>query len=141
MKKLLRKIRKSSWFDIAVAFLAAFIIYQVAGLALNTDMPVVAVVSDSMVPTLNRGDLIVAEGGPVEVGDIIIYSGPRNYPIIHRVIDIKTDGLVTGFVTKGDNNNAEDPWLVKPNQVHGKVLTDIPLLGYPRVLLHAILGV
>lgn len=139
--KILQQVRHSDLFDIAVAFLVAFILYQGAGYALNTDMPVVAVVSDSMEPSLYRGDLIVAEGGSPQVGDIIIYSGPRAYPIIHRVVDVTHEGGVTGYVTKGDNNAAKDPWTVSPEQIHGKAILWIPFLGYPRVLLHDIVGV
>ncbi len=141
LRGVLNNVRKSDFFDIAVAFLVAFVIYQTAGYALSTDMPVVAVVSESMEPTLHRGDLIIARGGEVEENDIIIYSGPKNYPIIHRVVEVKEEGGVTGYVTRGDNNPSHDPWLVTPESVHGEVVICVPLLGYPRVLLHSLVGV
>ncbi len=133
--------KKSDLLDVILAFLVAFVIYQGAAFALNTDMPIVAVVSDSMVPTLNRGDLVVASGGDINVGDIIIYSGPRSYPIIHRVVGVENESGITGYITKGDNNPSEDPWIVTRDEIHGKLLFWVPFLGYPRVLLHDLIGI
>jgi signal peptidase I len=89
---------------VLVALILAYGLYDTVGLALGTEVPVVAVTSGSMEPELQRGDLIVVHGKPfdaIEVGDIIIYQTDfTNVPIIHRVIDRSTAALET----KGDNN-------------------------------------
>ena len=47
---------------IALAFSSAFLIYYVLQLALNTDSPMVVVVSGSMEPNLHKGDLLFLKG-------------------------------------------------------------------------------
>ncbi len=100
---------------ITVALLLAFGLYTTIGLALGTDVPVVAVTSPSMEPELQRGDLILIYGKPfdeIEVQDIVIFESPyMNVPIIHRVID-RTDSTLE---TKGDNNNHQVTACVRPD--------------------------
>lgn len=79
------------------------------------------VTTDSMVPALSVGEIII--GVPVEpeeikVGDVVAYrAGEKNfcfYPIIvHRVIEV-TDG---GFIFQGDNNQEPDRNIVTKEQI------------------------
>ncbi|MBQ9954116.1 MAG: signal peptidase I [Eggerthellaceae bacterium] len=82
------------------------------------------VLSGSMEPELSTGDLvIVGDGGPVEVGDVVVYQD-GNLLVVHRVVE--TEGGV--MVTKGDANNvADEP--VAVSAVRGEVLASIPFLG------------
>lgn len=128
--------------EVIFAFILAFILYQALGFALGTSVPIVSVASDSMVPRLHKGDLVVAmKPENLKVGDIIIYAAncpalPRE-DIIHRIVEIKNNT----FITKGDNNLIEDPCPVHKNQIKGKVVFAIPLLGWPRLLLNYITGI
>jgi signal peptidase len=98
---------------------------------LQTDTPVVAVFSESMVPTFEKGDMVVVQGGTTVVaGDVVVYDSPiYKYPIIHRVINI-TDAGVT---TKGDNNASPDPWVTPKEKIHGKAILRVPYLGWVKV--------
>lgn len=100
---LMDEIRYEMLF-VLIALILAYGLYDTVGLALGTEVPVVAVTSGSMEPTLQRGDLIVVQGQEFEeitVEDIIIYQTDyTGVPIIHRVID-RSD---TALETKGDNN-------------------------------------
>lgn len=91
-------------FFILIALILAYGIYDTVGLALGTDIPVVAVTSGSMEPELQRGDLIVVRGqsfDEITEGDIIVFQPEyTQVPIIHRVID-RTG---TTLETKGDDN-------------------------------------
>ena len=64
----------------------------------------------SMLPTLEEGDLVVAQGvqmSDVNIGDVIVYDYPcstSGFSVIHRVVG--TQG--GGFITKGDNNPSTD---------------------------------
>ncbi len=114
-------------------FFLAFMANISMGLALNTDMPVVAVVSYSMFPFLDKGDMIIVQGGDIKVNDIIIYDVPsQRYPIIHRVIAKNEDG---SFQTKGDNNMGQLSFekSVKKEQIHGKLLARVPLMGWVKI--------
>lgn len=63
------------------------------------------VYSDSMEPTLDVNDGYVVVSGAVDQGDIAVFrSADRDEYVTHRIVG-RTD---TGFVTKGDNNDATD---------------------------------
>jgi signal peptidase len=104
--------------------------------ALSTDMPIVAVESDSMVPTFYRGDILVLQGVPADqlvVGDIIVFSPPSQpTPIVHRITEINPDGT---FQTKGDANSGQLPFekSITENQIHGKEILIIPYLGWIKI--------
>jgi|YelNatPaOPRAMG01_1025707.scaffolds.fasta_scaffold61149_3 signal peptidase len=120
---------------IVTLILAVVSVYFGLRLMLSTDMPLVAVASGSMKPTLQVGDLIVVQGAPaskIKVGDIIVFNPPNEKTlIIHRVTAIETlaNGTTT-FKTKGDANPTEDPWTITQQNIHGKALYRIPYVGY-----------
>ena len=91
------------------------------------------VLSGSMSPAINVGSAVVTQPvdtQTIEVGDIIIYSSPQNGKMItHRVVGINGESL-RYFQTKGDANEDADPYSVPSANVKGKVLLDVPLLGY-----------
>lgn len=106
------------------------------------------IVSPSMVPTINVQDaIIVARTSPEDLkqGDIISYLATDSYYagkiITHRIIGIKkgADGSLL-YRTKGDNNNVADGVLVNEDNVYGKVLFRIPMLGYIRQFLSTYFG-
>ncbi len=105
-------------------------------LALGTDMPVVAVESNSMVPTFSQGDILVLQGAPATslmVGDIIVFSpAPQQTPVVHRIIALNPDGT---FQTKGDNNNGQLPFekSIQASQIHGRAILIIPYLGWLKI--------
>src|SRR5574341_594918 len=80
-----------------------------------------AVISDSMKPVFQRGDLIFSQAFFKEprVGDIVTFkaSGVIN-PVTHRVIGIQGD-LVR---TKGDNNPLEDPYRTTKDDIVAKTV-------------------
>jgi len=117
--------------EFIVIFAAAFLFYQAIGFALQTPTPMVSVVSESMLPTLHVGDLVIVAKGDYKVGDIVVYMR-GNMPIIHRIIEIKNGE----YVIKGDNNAVADPGNVKQIQILGKAIGAAPLLGYPRLVLY-----
>ena len=123
---------------ILLGFFIAFAANGMLGYALHTDTPVVAVFSESMVPIYLKGDMIVIQGTQdVKVGDIIVYESQLyKYPIIHRVIEVSTEGVRT----KGDNNSGPDPWVTPLDKVRGKAILRIPLLGWVKVGAFELLG-
>jgi signal peptidase I len=99
-------------------------------LATGCDAPLLAVTSKSMCPTYNFGDLLVAvRADDVEVGDVIAYRLGREI-IAHRIVNV-TGG---GFITKGDAMDRPDPWIVRREDVVGRVVACVPYLGYAYVL-------
>ncbi len=121
---------------IIIGIALAWGINQGMGLALSTDMPVVAVESNSMVPVFQKGDILALKGvgpGELEVDDIVVYSVQgRSIPIVHRIVKMNPDGT---YQTKGDANNGQlsFEYHVPYDNVHGKVVLIVPFLGWVKI--------
>lgn len=97
----------------------------------------VAVATGSMEKTLMVGDIVILKKCPaseIEEGDIIQYQ-KGNITIIHRVISKYYEKDKLFFITKGDNNKAEDVDPVSESQVLGKEIFAIKYLGLPAVFI------
>lgn len=90
----------------------------------------------SMTGTISKGSVIYSKLTPTErlkVGDIITFRPPGyTSPVTHRIIGIEKgqDGKRV-YRTKGDFNEAADPWsvnLVEPEQA--RYVLHIPYIGY-----------
>lgn len=96
-------------------------------------LQLMVVLSGSMKPVFNEGDVIIVRPAPVsniKKGDIITFKDPEdpNRAVTHRVTDIRRDkGLV--FKTKGDANNTADRLAVPAGNIIGRMEIRIPYLG------------
>ena len=106
----------------------------VAGLAFaffSPDYNIHTVMSESMKPAINVGDMIVTgppEGplGPgIRAGAIVTYEHGDEL-ITHRILYIDHDLLVT----KGDATEEADPGSISASSLTGTYLFKIPYLGY-----------
>ena len=139
----LKDLLKNEWVKtgimLAIVLVAFFTLWFGIRYALDTEYPLLAVASGSMVPKLNIGDLIIVHGisnfstiyAHPGNGDIIVFhtylpGGPNlkgggDELIVHRVISKTSiyDSLlrrnVTYFSTKGDANPSPDFWDLPPN--------------------------
>ena len=101
-----------------------------------------AIVSNSMHPIFDRGDVVIVEKldrkkrKNLKKYDIIEYK-LNNIIVAHRIIHIEkhNDGSIL-YITKGDNNNTADNEKVSSNQIIGIVKFRIPKVGYPSVWLN-----
>jgi len=72
------------------------------------------VLTDSMYPVIESGDLIIchtAEPEEIQVGDVIAFFDPAGNGttiVTHRVLEVTEQAGQTAWRTKGDNNNTED---------------------------------
>ena len=91
------------------------------------------VLSGSMEPELKVGGVVVTrpvEPEEIKVGDILTFYSPLGEQLTsHRVIEIK-EGSQLHFQTKGDANEAPDPFVVPAQNVVGKICFHIPYFGY-----------
>ena len=97
-----------------------------------------AILSNSMQPNINRGDAVIYNKNynELKVGDIIVFS-IENKIVVHRIYKINENGT---FITKGDNNESIDNWVVEEANVIGIVKGYIPYIGYPAVKLSELLN-
>jgi len=98
----------------------------------------------SMIPTVYPGDLVIVartQGADIRTGDIIEYrSYSSQINIVHRVIEIRGEGQQRYFITKGDNNDSADSDPVPVQNVHGKVVFNIPRVGWISLWLKSLLA-
>ena len=88
-------------------------------------MSAAIVASDSMSPTIVKGDaIIIKECEQYYLGDIVTYQDKTNY-VTHRIVEVDGDS----FVTKGDSNNVNDANPVQLGTIYGKVILTVPTLN------------
>jgi len=98
-----------------------------------------AVAGGSMSPALHLGDMvIVAKVSPsaIREGDIIDFRQGETR-VIHRVIDIEESDGSRQFITKGDANDNADMAPVASDRVKGKVMFNVPKVGWVALLLRS----
>jgi len=76
----------------------------------------------SMHPTLRPGDGIEPRPyrapGEMRAGDVVVYPRPGgSIDVVHRIIEVRRDGVVT----RGDNNDKVDPYVVPFDAIVGRV--------------------
>jgi signal peptidase I len=131
------------WFLVVPALFVVF-----AGLAfLRVWPPLATVMSASMSPTINTGDMVVLQklDRAARIGDIVVVNVPDEartrygYPpvVIHRVVRITADGTVT---TKGDARKEPDPFTVPRRALSAHVIAHIPAGGRIMAFLTSPLG-
>lgn len=91
--------------------------------------------SGSMSGTFETGDMILltkANASDLKPRDIITFDRPDKPGtlVTHRIVSIETNADGRQFVTKGDANDAPDPWRVPASGDGWKYKTKIPKLGF-----------
>ena len=136
---------------ICVAFFGSFLVYFILQVSLNTESPIVVVISGSMEPAIHEGDLLFVMGvDPENIkngtavdkdGDVIVFDarglwfGAPQEPIVHRVIEKYQIGDTWYFRTKGDANSLPDAASVPEDNILGVVVGGIPYIGWVKIFL------
>jgi len=95
-------------------------LWQGLMVASGSESPVVVVLSESMEPAIQRGDILFLWLGyaPFRVGEIIVFKiKGREIPIIHRILEVHEGKAKVQILTKGDNNSVDDRGLYNPGQL------------------------
>lgn len=153
--------------EIILALAVAWLFYQGLAFAMNTPMPIVSVVSDSMYHKDNFDEwwsrnenyyknvgiekdgfskFIVPNG--FMRGDLIFLVGDKNLkPGDVIIYNLQGRGITiihrvievkeNEVIAKGDNNAIADP-PVRKELIMGKAVLAMPLLGWPRLMLYAV---
>ncbi|MDF2531705.1 MAG: signal peptidase [Clostridia bacterium] len=100
------------------------------------------VLSGSMSPTIETGDMIVVrnKAAHLQVGEIGTYR-VGNSLVTHRVMEITTDNGNVAYITQGDANNTTDGNPINKDQLVGKYQLRIPFAGYVIANLRGWLGI
>jgi signal peptidase I len=118
-----------------------------AMVALGTWPPFATVMSASMEPTIDTGDVVVLRklGRPPRVGDVVSVAVPGDarrrygYPptVVHRVAKVSPSGDIT---MKGDARARPDPFTVRREAVKARVVWTIPAAGHVVAFLTSTMG-
>ncbi|MEM0095693.1 MAG: signal peptidase I [Candidatus Bathyarchaeia archaeon] len=136
----IKKILKIAIYTLIATFLVIFLIFY-RPVQLFGDTRYEPVYTGSMEPAIPVGSIVVIK--PVnpetlKIGDIICFKigSESTTTVTHRIINITANG----FITKGDANEDPDWWVVKKENVVGKVIAIIPLIGYLGYFVRTPLG-
>ncbi|KAG2419699.1 signal sequence processing protein SEC11 [Aspergillus terreus] len=148
--------------NFALVLSSAFMMWKGLSVFTGSSSPIVVVLSGSMEPAFQRGDLLFLENGRprAEIGEIVVYNvRGKDIPIVHRVV--RTYPEIEGktkqvkeisdtsstpsnmLLTKGDNNVADDTelyargqdYLHREEDIVGSVRGYIPMVGYVTIML------
>lgn len=113
----------------------AFTLLAAAALPLAIGDRSLTVLSGSMSPTIETGDVVVTEPvapTAVKVGDIVTFRDPEGTSKLysHRVRRVAPAGRDVRFVTRGDANTTFERWRVPADGTVGRVVYRVPKLGF-----------
>ena len=138
MKKVINVLADLVLGICVLLLLATFLAPSLFNLSFNT------ILSGSMTPAIKTGAMIATSKvtpEEVQVGDIIAFRiEGMDTPICHRVIEIKETEEGIGFQTKGDANEEPDTWVVKPENLIGRMTFHIPYVGYLAKFIKSKIG-
>ncbi|KAE9979163.1 Signal peptidase complex catalytic subunit [Venturia inaequalis] len=133
--------------NFALVLSTAFMLWKGLSVVSNSPSPIVVVLSGSMEPAFERGDLLFLwnRGMDTQIGEVVVYNvRGKDIPIVHRVVRRFGGGETPlQLLTKGDNNAADDTelyaqgqnYLTRETDVIGSVIGYVPMVGYVTILL------
>lgn len=137
----------SQLLNFALILSTAFMMWKGLSVIADSPSPIVVVLSGSMEPAFQRGDLLFLWNrnllAETDVGEIVVYNVQgKDIPIVHRVVRKFGVGPKAKLLTKGDNNLADDTELYARGQdylqrsdIIGSVFAYIPFVGYVTIML------
>jgi signal peptidase len=108
--------------NLAMIVFSALMIWKGLMVLTKSESPVVVVLSGSMEPAFQRGDILFLNNArdDVFVGDVVVFKiKDRDIPIVHRILKVHRDAETgrVDLLTKGDNNRVDDRGLYAPGQM------------------------
>lgn len=136
----IRKTKKHN--KISTIIFSVVFAVLVALVSREFEYAMIAIGSESMTGTVNKGDAIVYKkyhqnSDTLKEGDIIVYV-KENVTIVHRIYRIYNLDGETVYQTKGDYNENADNWVVKKGDITGMVKFRVLLIAWPSVYLNEI---
>ncbi|GMI01039.1 hypothetical protein TrVE_jg11359 [Triparma verrucosa] len=133
--------------NLAMIVFSALMIWKGLMFLTKSESPVVVVLSGSMEPAFQRGDILFLNNqeNPIRIGEIVVFKiKDRDIPIVHRVLKVheNAEGEVE-LLTKGDNNRIDDRSLYAPGQlwlkredILGRAVGTLRYVGMVTIMLN-----
>lgn len=129
MKKTFSFLLYTIYTLIILGLIVLFVAPPIPGVG-SLDVKIVK--SGSMEPSIKTGAVVaIREVSVYNIGDVITFtSASSEIPTTHRIVGSeKVDGIEY-FISKGDANEERDTNPVFANNVVGKVMVDVPYVGF-----------
>ncbi len=97
--------------------------------------------SGSMESEIEVGDVVIVkklsekEILKLEVGEILVFK-QKNIVVVHRIVEIDNTNNELRIITKGDNNEENDNWIVTNEDIIGTTSFKIKYIGLPTIWLN-----
>jgi len=130
---MIGKIFKSIYYTLIGFIILVVLLLIVSTLPITGNYKVMTVISGSMEPKIKMGSVVVVKpADDYKIGDVITFGiiSKTKSPTTHRINDIRVIDGKPIYITKGDVNNAPDTREVQKKDVIGKVLFDVPYVGF-----------
>lgn len=127
-------VKRLDVIDVLFSFLIIFMALLISG---DIGLKMVSIGSESMNPAINKGDIVIVKtiNNTLKENDIISFNH-NDINIVHRIVKIEeVDGEVI-YHTKGDANEVNDNYEITEDAIVGKVLFNMPYIGYPSIWLN-----
>ena len=144
MKKYAKALLKSISWVVVIFLITISVIIIFSSFNKNKSLNILTVQSGSMEPNIELGSVVIVKNNnEYKIKDVITYISDNNSSTTttHRInaIEYTEDGSPK-YITKGDANDVEDGKKIDKNQVLGKVIFNIPYLGYAIKFVKAPIG-
>lgn len=139
-----RKTGRLAGFAVNLLLAVAVVLFLAAMIPWLLGLDRYVIDGHSMEPTIPYGSVVFDKAVPVSslaVGDVITFKPPPEYAVdqivTHRIHEIgETPSGERTFRTKGDNNDAPDPWTMTLDQpTQARVEHHVPYVGYLYIAL------
>lgn len=132
--------------DLALAVLVAAVLLVglMAYLAPAVHGRALAIRSGSMAPAIGVGSLVLAvpqHPATLQVGDVVTVTLAGGTVLTHRIDAVVQQHDRRMFRLRGDANPAPDPVLVTQDQLLGRIVVTLPLLGFLLAMMSMPIGV
>ena len=133
---IIKKYKHSILVLIPSLLFAFFLAYFTSG---YFNYHAIVIGSGSMVPNINKGDVVVIERkiknyDDIKIGQIMAVKH-ENIIVVHRLVKKIKSSDEMYYYTKGDANNDIDNFKITKKDIYGIVNTKIPYIGLPTVWL------
>jgi signal peptidase len=149
-KEVVKRPRKAltQVLSLGMVVFSALMLWKGLMIVTGSESPVVVVLSGSMEPGFQRGDILFLSltQSPFVTGDVTVFQiEGREIPIVHRSHSVHENTTLNhmAMVTKGDNNQVDDRGLYKPGQlflkksnIMGRAYAFIPYVGMITIWLN-----
>ena len=128
-KKILKIIQNIV--TVVIVIIGLFLILTLFPIKGNYQVKVV--LSGSMEPAIHTGSVVIIKpSSQYKIGDIVIFGKDTktDIPTTHRIISSRAVEGVMLFTTKGDANEDADSREIRQSEIHGKILFNVPYMGY-----------